>query len=81
MSLIRPGAKAALWRWREAYLGLSLVFFALWWGSNSFGFLRWVASALGLAGGLLIIAGTQRGRFRMGAGGFGFVQVIEGQIR
>ena len=81
MSLIRPEAQAALWRWREVILGLGVVLLALWWGTTAFGFLRWVAGALGMAGGMLMIVGAQRGRFRLGADGFGVVQVIEGQIR
>ena len=81
MSLIRPEAQAALWRWREVLLGLGLVLLALWWGTTAFGFLRWMVGALGMAGGMLMIAGAQRGRFRLGADGFGVVQVVEGQIR
>ena len=80
MSLIRPEAQAAIWRWREALFGLSLLLLALWWGLTAFGVLRWVAAALMLAGGLLAVAGLQRGRFRLGNAGAGVVQVVEGQL-
>jgi len=80
MSLIRPEAQAVIWRWREALLGLCVLLLALWWGLTAFGLLRWVAAALMVAGGLLVVAGLQRGRFRLGNSGAGVVQVIEGQL-
>ena len=64
MNLIRPEARAAIWRWREALLGLCLLLLALWWGLTAFGVLRYVAAALMVAGGLLVVAGLQRGPFR-----------------
>lgn len=80
MSLIRPEAQAVIWRWREALLGICVLLLALWWGLTSFGLRRWVAAALMVAGGLLVVAGLQRGRFRLGNSGAGVVQVIEGQL-
>jgi len=80
MNLIRPEARAAIWRWRETLFGLCLLLLALWWGLMAFGVLRYVAAALMVAGGLLVVAGLQRGRFRLGNSGAGVVQVIEGQL-
>ena len=80
MNLIRPEARAAIWRWRETLFGLCLLLLALWWGLTAFGVLRYVAAALMVAGGLLVVAGLQRGRFRLGNSGAGVVQVIEGQL-
>jgi hypothetical protein len=80
MSLIRPEAQAAIWRWREVLFGLSLLLLARWWGLTAFGVLRWVAAALMLSGVLLTVAGLQRGRFRLGNAGAGVVQVVEGQL-
>ena len=79
-SIIRPVIQVTLWRWREVLFGLGLMLLALWWGVTAFGVLRWVATALGAAGGLLAIAGVQRGRFRLGGDGAGVVQVVEGQL-
>ena len=75
MNLIRPETRAAIWRWRETLFGLCLLLLALWWGLTAFGMLRYVAAALMVAGGLLVVAGLQRGRFRLGNSGAGVVPV------
>ncbi|MEL7093287.1 MAG: hypothetical protein AAFN94_16270 [Pseudomonadota bacterium] len=80
MSFVRPEARAALWRWREILIGVALAVLALWWLAQSTGLLRYIAPALLVAAGALIMVGFQRGRFRGPGGGVGAVQVVEGQI-
>lgn len=79
MSFIRPDAKIALFRWREALVGIGVLLLGLWWVSGS-GILQWVGAAVTLGGAILIFTGLQRGRFRSGKGGPGVVTVDEGQI-
>lgn len=80
MSFVRPEARAALWRWREALAGAGALALGLWWGVGAGGILAWLGGAVALAGGALILAGLQRGRFRRGGGGPGVVTVDEGRI-
>lgn len=80
MSFIRPEARATIWRWREALCGAGLLLLGFWWMSGPGGLLGWVGGGLCLAGLALLLIGTQRARFRSGAGGPGVVQVDEGQI-
>ncbi len=80
MTFFRPEAKAALWRWREAYLGGLLALLGIWLVSGP-GFLLAVPGYAAIAGGLLLAwLGIQRGRFRGPDGGTGAVQVDEGQV-
>ncbi|MEL7253484.1 MAG: hypothetical protein AAGL23_04870 [Pseudomonadota bacterium] len=80
MSFIRPEARAALWRWREALAGASGVVFGLWWLLTGASLTRWVGGAVALASLALLVAGIQRGRFRGQFGGLGVVRTDEGQI-
>jgi len=80
MSLIRPEARAALWRWREVLTGAAVLGLGLWWGIGTNGILPWIGGIVGLAGAALVLAGLQRARFRTGSGGPGVVQVDEGRI-
>lgn len=80
MSLFRPEAKAALWRWREVLTGGGLALIGLYWGLTTFGVLKWIGWVLVAVGAALIFAGLQRVRFRGASGGAGIVQVVEGQI-
>ncbi len=81
MSFVRPEARAALWRWREALTGGALGALGLCWLVAGAGPLAWLGGALALAGGALIVAGLQRARFRGAAGGgAGMVEVDEGRI-
>ena len=80
MSVFRPEARAALWRWREAIAGLGVTGLGAWLISGP-GFLLSIPGFAALAGGLLLIwLGIQRGRFRGPDGGAGAVQVDEGQV-
>ena len=79
MSLVRPAARAGLWRWREALAALALGGLGLWLASRS-GLIVWLGyGALAVAACLLLV-GMQRARFRTGSGGPGVVHVDEGQI-
>lgn len=80
MSFIRPGARAALHRWREALAGAAAVLLGLWWMLGASGLLPWVGGAVALAGAALVFAGIQRARFRGAAGGPGIVEVDEGRV-
>jgi len=77
--LLRPAARAALRRWREALIGLAVTLLGLWWASG-YGLLKWVGVAVALGGIALTASGIQRGRFRQGAGGPGVVELVEGQL-
>ncbi|MEO0372922.1 MAG: hypothetical protein AAF231_15810, partial [Pseudomonadota bacterium] len=63
MSFIRPEARAALWRWREALAGASGLGFGLWWLFSGASLTRWIGGAVALAALALLVAGIQRGRF------------------
>ncbi|TDE39789.1 hypothetical protein [Antarcticimicrobium sediminis] len=80
MSFIRPEARAALARWREALLGAGVVALGLYWALGTGGLLGWIGWALGLAGAGLAVIGFQRARFRATGGGPGVVLVDEGEI-
>ena len=78
--MIRPEARATLWRWREALAGLGMAALGLWWIAGPgqlLGWVGWIVLAAGLA---LAVAGIQRGRFRGAGDGPGVVQVDEGAI-
>ncbi|MEL6563603.1 MAG: hypothetical protein AAFQ59_04090 [Pseudomonadota bacterium] len=80
MSFVRPAARAALWRWREVLIGVVVAVLGLWWLAQSTGVLRYIAPAVLVGAGALIMVGFQRGRFRGTGGGVGTVQIVEGQI-
>lgn len=80
MSLVRPEVRAALYRWREALVGLAAVAVGLWWASTALGAVFLIGCALALAGTALVVAGIQRGRFRSPGGGSGVVDIDERRI-
>lgn len=80
MSFVRPEARAAFWKWREALTGTGVVALGLWWVFGFAGLLHWLGYAVALIGCALLWIGVQRGRFRIGQNGPGIVQVDEGQI-
>ena len=77
---IRPEAMAELRRWREALCGAALGLVGLWWVLGPGGLMILPGGVLAAAGGALLWIGVQRGRFRVGTGGLGTVQIDEGQI-
>ncbi|MEJ6396861.1 hypothetical protein [Yoonia sp. 208BN28-4] len=77
---IRPEARAVLWRWRDVIVALLIVAIGLWWAIGSFGIVRWLGILMIVLGAVLVFTGTQRARFRQGAGGPGVVQIVERRI-
>lgn len=80
MNLVRPEARAALLKWREAIVGLACVGLGLRWVVNEIGALFLIGSGLLIVGSALTFAGLQRGQFRTREGGVGLVEVDERQI-
>ncbi len=79
MAFLRPAARAAVLRWREALVGAGVVAVGLWFVAAG-GLLFWIGWIVAAAGGALTAAGVQRGRFRQGGDGAGVVRVVEGQL-
>jgi len=77
MSFIRPEIRNALWRWREALFGAFLASFGMYWAVSQRGLIAVIGTSLAIVGALIIFAGIQRTRFRVGSGGPGVVQVHE----
>jgi hypothetical protein len=81
MSFVRPAAKAAMARWREALIGTGLMALGLYWTfGTTRGLLTWVGLVALFLGAALSFAGVQKGRSRQGGGGPGVVQIIERRI-
>ena len=80
MTLIRPEARAALYRWREVLVGTIALALGLRLALTSFGALFLIGCAVAAIGAALILAGIQRARFRTGGGGAGVVEIDERQI-
>lgn len=80
MEFVRPEIRIWIWRWREALIGLAVLLLGFYWALKGLGIMAIVGFLLVLAGTLLIGAGIQRARFRIGSGGTGVVQVDEGQV-
>ena len=78
--LLRPEARAALWRWRELFLGGFIVVLGLWWALRSFGIMVWLGWAVVALGVMILVTGVQRLRFSRGGGGAGVVEVNERRI-
>lgn len=78
--MIRPAARAQLWRWREVGAAAAVGIIGAYWATQTFGLLQYLGYAVCLAGVLLAIVGWQRGRFRSTTQGQGVVTVIEGQV-
>jgi hypothetical protein len=81
MSFVRPAAKNAVLRWREALVGAAILVLGLYWSVGvAPGLLNWIGYLALFLGATLLFAGVQKGRARMGGGGPGVVQVIERRI-
>jgi len=78
--VIRPAARAALWRWRDVLAGLAILALALWAVLGAFGILHWLGWLGLVLGAALVWTGWQRLRFHRDADGPGVVSVTEGQI-
>lgn len=80
MSFIRPEARAALARWREALAGAAVTALGLYWALGQHGLLGWIGWLLVPAGAGIAVIGVQRARFRITGQGPGVVLVDEGEI-
>ncbi len=78
--LLRPEARAALWRGREVIAGLGVVGLGLWWALTSFGILQWLGWGLAALGAGLMVGGVQRWRFRQDGRGPGLLKIDEGRV-
>lgn len=80
MSFIRPAARVALYRWREALTGVVIALVGLSWITGPRGLLGLVGWGVFVLGIALVVIGIQRARFRSSSNGPGVVTVDEGQI-
>lgn len=80
MTFIRPEVRQMFWRWREVLIGGGIASLGLYWAVSSRGLLAMLGTVLVVGGAILIFAGLQRTRFRIGRGGPGVVQVDERQV-
>ncbi len=80
MPFIRPQAREALIRWREALVGGAASALGIWWVFGNGPLLLLPGAVLAIGGIALIWIGFQRARFRSAGEGPGTVQVDEGQI-
>lgn len=80
MTLIRPEARAAMWRWREVLLGAAVTALGANWAFSAFGVMGWLGWPVLILGLVLLIAGLQRARVRPRAGGAGLVELDEAQL-
>jgi hypothetical protein len=80
MSFIRPEVKTGLWRWRESLAGFAVASIGLYLAIAGLGLTQMIGFSMVVAGAVLMFAGFQRARFRVGSGGPGVVQVDEGQV-
>ena len=81
MSFVRPAAKEAVLRWREALVGAAILLLGLYWSLGvTPGLLNWIGYLGLFLGAALLFAGLQKGRARVGGGGPGIVQVVERRI-
>jgi len=80
MGFVRPGAKDALWRWRETLAGAAVSALGGYLAVTSYGVTAAAGVSLTIIGALLIFAGLQRTRFRVGRGGPGVVHVDERRV-
>jgi len=80
MQFIRPEIREAIWRCREAVIGVAVSLIGLNWAINGLGILSIIGTSLAIAGAILVFAGIQQARFRTGGGGAGVVIVDEALI-
>lgn len=80
MSFVRPEIAARISKWREVVAGLVFGGLGLYLVATTRGAPFLIGVGLMVAGGALIVAGVQRGRFRRDADGPGLVRVVEGRV-
>ncbi len=80
MSLVRPEARAAIWRWREVLAGVLVTALGANWALGGIGLMRWIGWPVLIIGLALLVAGLQRARIRPRSGGVGVVELDEAQL-
>lgn len=80
MSFMRPEARDAFARYREAMVGGGIILLGLWWAIESLGLIKWIGLAVAAFGAAILWSGMRHARIRAGHGGVGVVQVDERQI-
>ena len=68
------------WRWREALVGVAILFWGGWIAASSIGLPAIFGMVVATIGVIWMFAGIQRARFRVGNGGAGVVQVDEREV-
>lgn len=76
-SFIRPEILNGIWRWREALFGAFMAICGMFWAVSQQGVLAAIGTSIAIVGSIIIFAGIQRTRFRVGAGGPGVVHLHE----
>jgi hypothetical protein len=69
-----------IWRWRESLAGFVVALAGLYLAVTGTGLAQMFGFSMVVAAAVLMFAGLQRARFRIGSGGPGMVQVDEGQV-
>ena len=77
---LRPEARAALNRWREAVIGLCIMAVSLQFAWGASGGRRGLAFAVALVGLAILVEGIRRARLPRDGGGAGVVEIDERQI-
>lgn len=79
-AMIRDGARAALWRWREGFFALGIITFGLWLIALGGYLLMPLGALVAIGGAALAVLAVRRLRFAGPADAPGVVQVDEGQV-
>lgn len=80
MNFVRPELKQRIWRWREVLVGMFVASCGMLWAVTQNGILAALGTSLAIVGAVVVFAGFQRTRFRVGSGGPGVVQITERQV-
>ncbi|PIE15122.1 MAG: hypothetical protein CSA70_00560 [Rhodobacterales bacterium] len=80
MSFVRPGARAAIWRWREVIAGVAVILVGVHWGYWSFGVLQSLGVALFFVGLAFVAAALRRALVRPRQGGAGVIELDERRL-
>jgi hypothetical protein len=78
--MIRDGARAALWRWREGIAALAIIGLGLWLAALGGYLLVPVGALVAMAGAALGVLALRRVQFAGQVDAPGMVQVDEGQV-
>lgn len=78
--MIRPGARKALWRWREVIVAALVALFGLWVADGGGYLLPPLGGLIALGAAAFGLLGLRRLRFSLGGEAPGLVQVDEGQV-